>query len=49
MTKRPRVLLVIVCAAFALLIATTVPAGLIPGGGPVRSDCYVEWRCPALC
>jgi hypothetical protein len=39
-----------VCAAFALLTATTVPAfddqeaGLIPGGGPVRSDCYVELK-----
>jgi hypothetical protein len=31
-----------VCAAFALLTATTVPAGLIPGGGPARSDCYLE-------
>src|SRR5262249_3185098 len=42
MSKRPRILLVSVCAAFALLTATTVPAfdgqeaGLIPGGGPVR-------------
>ena len=44
MSKRPHVLLVSVCAAFALLTATTVPAGLIPGSGPglVRSDCYVE-------
>src|SRR6516165_2327081 len=44
MSKRPRILLVSVCAAFALLTATTVPAGLIPGSGPglVRSDCYVE-------
>ena len=46
----PRRLLVNVCAAFALLTATTVPAfdgqeaGLIPGGGPVRSDCYVELK-----
>src|SRR5262249_35766817 len=50
MSKRPRILLVSVCAAFALLTATTVPAfdgqeaGLIPGGGPVRSDCYVELK-----
>jgi hypothetical protein len=50
MSKRPRILLVNVCAAFALLTATTVPAfdgqeaGLIPGGGPVRSDCYVELK-----
>ena len=62
MSKRPRILLVSVCAAFALLTTTAyaqdatiqaqldcpftnncpVPAGLIPGGGPARSDCYVE-------
>jgi len=50
MSKRPRILLVNVCAAFALLTATTVlafdgqEAGLIPGGGPARSDCYVELK-----
>src|SRR5262247_2698450 len=46
MSKRPRVLRVSVCAAFALLTATTVTAGLIPGSGPglVRSDCYVELK-----
>jgi hypothetical protein len=26
------------------MTTTTVPAGLIPGGGPARSDCYVELK-----
>src|SRR5438105_926995 len=30
-------------AGIALLLATPVAAGLIPGGADVRSDCYVEF------